>query len=161
MAGTHLTFLVFLSWLTVCIMTTNAFKTNSSLIGVKVMCMEREKQALLKLKDDLVDENDHLSSWGTRDDCCDWTGVRCNNRTRHVYSLQLNQQELQFNDSTGEINYHMQFKGDISSPLLELKHLAYLDMSKCAPQHLAWRVVLQGIHLVNYICMARCEEDMH
>lgn len=118
MAGTHLTFLFFLSWLTVCIMTTNAFKTNSSLVGVKVMCMEREKQALLKLKD-LVDENDHLSSWGTRDDCCDWTGVRCNNRTGHVYSLQLNHQPY----------YYMQFKGDISSPLLELKHLAYLDMS--------------------------------
>ncbi|KAI5600672.1 hypothetical protein BDE02_01G040500 [Populus trichocarpa] len=84
------------------------------------MCMEREKQALLKLKDDLVDENDQLSSWGTSDDCCNWTGVRCNNRTGHVYSLQLNQQ---LDDS-------MQFKGDISSPLLELKHLAYLDMSE-------------------------------
>ena len=88
MAGT-LTFLVFLSWLTVCIMTTNAFKTNSSLVGVKVMCMEREKQALLKLKDDLVDMNDRLSSWGTGGDCCNWTGVRCNNRTGHVYALQL------------------------------------------------------------------------
>jgi hypothetical protein len=82
--------------------------------------MEREKQALLKLKDDLVDENDQLSSWGTSDDCCNWTGVRCNNRTGHVYSLQLHQQ---LDDS-------MQFKGDISSPLLELKHLAYLDMSE-------------------------------
>nr|TKR97371.1 hypothetical protein D5086_0000213640 [Populus alba] len=119
MAGTHLTFLVFLSWLTVCIMTTNAFKTNSSLVGVKVMCMEREKQALLKLKDDLVDKNDHLSSWGTGSDCCNWTGVRCNNRTGHVYSLQLNQ----------HADYSIQFKGDISSHLLELKHLAYLDMS--------------------------------
>ncbi|KAJ6945469.1 hypothetical protein NC651_000502 [Populus alba x Populus x berolinensis] len=83
------------------------------------MCMEREKQALLKLKDDLVDENDHLSSWGTGGDCCNWTGVRCNNRTGHVYSLQLNQQA----------DYSIKFKGDISSPLLELKHLAYLDMS--------------------------------
>lgn len=131
MAGTHLTFLVFLSWLTVCIITTNAYQTNSSVVDVKVMCMEREKQALLKLKDDLVDENDQLSSWGTGDDCCNWTGVRCNNRTGHVYALQLNHQEIfQFYDSAGETNYSMQFKGDISSPLLELKHLAYLDMSE-------------------------------
>ncbi|XP_011034718.1 PREDICTED: LRR receptor-like serine/threonine-protein kinase GSO1 [Populus euphratica] len=129
MAGTHLTFLVFLSWLTVCIMTTNAYKTNSNVVDVKVMCMEREKQALLKLKDDLVDKNDQLSSWGTSDDCCNWTGVRCNNRTGHVYALQLNQQKLQLNDSTLEKNYSMQFKWDISSPLLELKHLAYLTMS--------------------------------
>lgn len=131
MAGTHLTFLVFLSWLTVCIITTNAYQTNSSVVDVKVMCMEREKQALLKLKDDLVDENDQLSSWGTGDDCCNWTGVRCNNRTGHVYALQLNHQEIfQFYDSVGEINYSMQFKGDISSPLLELKQLAYLDTSE-------------------------------
>jgi hypothetical protein len=48
----------------------NAYQTNSGVVDVKVMCMEREKQALLKLKDDLVDENDQLSSWGTSDDCC-------------------------------------------------------------------------------------------
>ncbi|KAK7857822.1 receptor-like protein eix1 [Quercus suber] len=41
-------------------------------------CKERERQALIKIKEDLIDDYGHLSSWSTkvgREDCCKWTRV--------------------------------------------------------------------------------------
>nr|XP_023891499.1 receptor-like protein EIX2 [Quercus suber] len=56
-------------------------------------CIEQERQALLKIKEDLIDDYGHLSSWSTEEekkDCCKWRGVYCSNQTGHVIMLKLN-----------------------------------------------------------------------
>ncbi|XP_021800397.1 leucine-rich repeat receptor protein kinase MSP1-like [Prunus avium] len=81
-------------------------------------CSEREKQALLALKQGLMgDDSYRLLSWGREarnKDCCEWDGVYCSNQTGHVVKLDLGFQFLQ---------------GKISPKLIELQHLEYLDLS--------------------------------
>ncbi|KAI5345640.1 hypothetical protein L3X38_013517 [Prunus dulcis] len=81
-------------------------------------CSERERQALLALKQGLVpDYSDHLLSWGEKaqnKDCCEWDGVHCSNQTGHVVTLDLGYRHL---------------RGKISPKLIELQHLEYLDLS--------------------------------
>ncbi|PON63060.1 LOW QUALITY PROTEIN: LRR domain containing protein [Trema orientale] len=81
-----------------------------------VLCIEREKQVLLSLKQDLVDPSNKLMSWNVseEEDCCKWDRVVCNNITGHVSELRLNDGFL---------------KGKINPSLLSLKHLTHLDMS--------------------------------
>ncbi|XP_016652526.1 PREDICTED: LRR receptor-like serine/threonine-protein kinase GSO2, partial [Prunus mume] len=83
---------------------------------VTVRCIERERQALLAFKRGLVDEFNHLSSWGSeaeKQDCCRWEGVYCSNQTGHVIQLDLG----------------YSFQGKMISPkLIELQHLQYLDL---------------------------------
>ncbi|WRX12832.1 Leucine-rich repeat-containing N-terminal [Theobroma cacao] len=59
---------------------------------VKIQCTDKQRQALLMVKQSLIDDYGQLSSWGNEDgkkDYCLWRGVRCNNRTRHVVLLDL------------------------------------------------------------------------
>ncbi|PQM38780.1 LRR receptor-like serine/threonine-protein kinase GSO2 [Prunus yedoensis var. nudiflora] len=81
-------------------------------------CSERERQALLALKQGLVaDDRDPFLSWGREaqnKDCCEWDGVYCSNQTGHVVKLDVGHQSL---------------RGKISPKLIELQHLEYLDLS--------------------------------
>ncbi|KAK8980884.1 hypothetical protein V6N11_048014 [Hibiscus sabdariffa] len=52
-------------------------------------CIVREREALLKLKNDLTDPTNSISSWVETGDCCKWNGVLCNNITGHVTQLHL------------------------------------------------------------------------
>ncbi|OMO96187.1 hypothetical protein COLO4_15441 [Corchorus olitorius] len=84
-----------------------------------VLCIESEKNALLKLKHDLIDSSNRLSSWIDQDaDCCKWVGVFCNNFTGHVNELHL-----------GSHGWDSQLRGKINPSLLDLKHLTLLDLS--------------------------------
>lgn len=47
----------------------------------RILCKDKERQALLALKQSLVDDHELLSSWGIRD-CCQWKGVGCNQVTK-------------------------------------------------------------------------------
>ncbi|KAL2540195.1 disease resistance family protein/LRR family protein [Abeliophyllum distichum] len=94
----------------------------------RIRCLEREREALLKFKDELVDEYGRLSSWGSHEDkkdCCTWKGVICHNQTNHVIVLDLQ----------GPSDYHYTYpstaclRGNISPWLLELRHLNCLDLS--------------------------------
>ncbi|KAM4076234.1 hypothetical protein ACJW30_12G047200 [Castanea mollissima] len=90
-----------------------------------IRCIEGERQALLEFKKGLVDDYGRLSSWQSRDEnknCCNWEGVRCSNLTGHVLELQLSAFP---NDGSG----YKPFGGMISSSLLELPYLTYLDLS--------------------------------
>ena len=89
----------------------------------KILCTEKEKQALLMFKKGLVDESKVLSSWEREKDCCKWRGITCNNQTGHVINL-----DLSYNISD-VFSVEQPLAGEINPSLLELKDLNYLDLS--------------------------------
>ncbi|ESR37403.1 hypothetical protein CICLE_v10029837mg [Citrus x clementina] len=101
-----------------------------------VVCVDSERQALLKLKQDLSDPSNRLASWNIGDgDCCAWDGVVCNNFTGHV--LQLNLGNPNPNYGTGS-----KLVGKINPSLFDLKHLIHLDLSDND---------FQGIQIPSYL----------
>ena len=109
MGAPFATHLLFLFCLLTATFSLNFFKVESN-----VSCHAKEKQALLTLKQGLIDLSvlSPLSSWSDQQDCCTWDGVRCDNKTGRVIELTLN----------GIV-------GEISPSLLELKFLNHLDFS--------------------------------
>ncbi|XP_062162232.1 receptor-like protein EIX2 [Alnus glutinosa] len=106
-----------------------------------------ETKALLNFKEGLTDPSDRLSSW-VGEDCCNWTGVGCDNSRGHVVKLDLRNSlpviDLEFMEGAyfyprTEYEDYLDEKekayeksclgGKISHSLLNLKHLSYLDLS--------------------------------
>ncbi|TYH46796.1 hypothetical protein ES332_D11G364100v1 [Gossypium tomentosum] len=99
-----------------------------------LLCIQSEKEALLKFKNHLIDPSNRLLSWVEGGDCCEWTGVVCHNSTGHVNQLHL-AAPLSVPDSLAaeaewEAYYNSVLGGKINPSLLELKHLSSLDLSK-------------------------------
>ncbi|XP_071733190.1 uncharacterized protein [Rutidosis leptorrhynchoides] len=105
-------------------------------------CIEKERHALLDFKALILkDPYDALSTWGTKeedDDCCEWSGVTCNNQTFHVTELQLNGYDLEGEISPSLFNLtyltHLDLganslHGTIPSSIGSLSELSYLDLS--------------------------------
>ncbi|KAM7493220.1 hypothetical protein LguiB_027829 [Lonicera macranthoides] len=97
----------------------------TSIVGDATMmrpgCMEHEREALLEFKRGLVDDSSILSSWGReteKKDCCNWRGIKCNNLTGNIITLDLQNDELS-----------EPLRGKISPSLHELQHLRHLDLS--------------------------------
>ncbi|MBA0635520.1 hypothetical protein Godav_024517 [Gossypium davidsonii] len=84
-----------------------------------LLCIQSEREALLKFKKDLIDPSNRLSSWVEGGDCCKWVGVVCHNSTGHVNQLHLASPPFSPSALGGRIN----------PSLLELKHLSSLDLS--------------------------------
>lgn len=89
--------------------------------ALEIKCLESERQGLLSFKQSLIDRYDILSSWRTQananDDCCNWRGVGCSNKTggdHHIIRLHLHNKGLM---------------GEVGSSLTQLSHLTYLDLS--------------------------------
>ncbi|KAK2665243.1 hypothetical protein Ddye_003817 [Dipteronia dyeriana] len=117
--------LIFIIFILISLCTKTALGFPSGTGADNIQCMEREKQALLTFKKGLIDEYNHLSSWGINEDCCQWRGVRCSNRTGHVLGLNL---QVTNTIDPYQPDY-MPLRGNISSSLLELQYLNYLDLS--------------------------------
>ncbi|KAF8412997.1 hypothetical protein HHK36_000969 [Tetracentron sinense] len=92
----------------------------------KVVCIDKEKQALLSFKIGLKDPSNRLLSWASDEDCCTWRGVGCNNITGHVVELHLGNS---YSGNDYETYVRSKLGGDINPSLLKLKHLNYLDLS--------------------------------
>ncbi|KAL7194630.1 hypothetical protein ACSBR1_034958 [Camellia fascicularis] len=91
----------------------------------KIWCIEKERQALLILKQGLADDYGRLSSWRSeakKADCCRWRGVHYSSQTGHVTMLDLG--DLPITEASA-----IPLRGNISSSLVELQHLNYLDLS--------------------------------
>ncbi|KAM3296799.1 hypothetical protein ACQJBY_038909 [Aegilops geniculata] len=86
-------------------------------------CVASERSALLSFRAGLSDPANLLSSW-KGDECCWWKGVYCSNRTGHVVELDLPGTYCRSEDWSAPV-----LAGNISSSLLGLKHLWYLDLS--------------------------------
>ncbi|XP_021319970.1 receptor-like protein kinase BRI1-like 3 [Sorghum bicolor] len=57
--------------------------------GGSGVCITTERAALLSFKKGITsDPANLLASWRGQD-CCQWRGIRCNNKTGHVTKLQL------------------------------------------------------------------------
>ncbi|KAE8656151.1 (R)-limonene synthase 1-like [Hibiscus syriacus] len=98
-----------------------------------VLCIESEREALFKLKNDLIDPSNTLSSWVEGVDCCHWNGVVCHNSTGHVLQLHLPASFSPPSDwaplAELEDYRHSALEGKINPSLLELQHLNWLDLS--------------------------------
>jgi Leucine-rich repeat (LRR) protein len=104
----------------------------------EVHCIQSERQALLKIKQDLIDPSNRLDSWAVNGNCCQWFGVVCNNVTGHVQELHLQSVpppvpeyfyiQAQY-EAEIQAYARSMFGGMINPSLLDLKHLRYLDLS--------------------------------
>ncbi|XP_044463281.1 receptor-like protein EIX1 [Mangifera indica] len=99
-------------------------------------CVESERQALLRFKQDLIDPSNRLASWSTVNaDCCTWSGVVCDNRTGHVLELNLRYdaplEKIPFKILVAEHEAlaKSMLKGKLNPSLLNLQQLMYLDLS--------------------------------
>ncbi|KAG2708727.1 hypothetical protein I3760_05G206200 [Carya illinoinensis] len=122
MRGCYLPFLLLLLGLLSC----NAAKLGFSFdlhTDSQVKCIEKERQALLQFKQHLVDPNHWLSSWDSGEDCCKWEGIKCSNKTGHVVHLDLRSDWSYAEHATKYV------EGEISTSLLGLQYLTYLDLS--------------------------------
>ncbi|XP_021764997.1 LRR receptor-like serine/threonine-protein kinase GSO2 [Chenopodium quinoa] len=90
-----------------------------------IKCIDGERKALLRFKQGIESDNcGLLSSWGDIEDCCQWRGIRCSNRTGHVIMLHLRGWINVIEFTSGCL------EGKLDPSLFELTHLKYLDLSK-------------------------------
>ncbi|KAM5557503.1 receptor-like protein EIX2 [Rosa sericea] len=115
----RLLWLLIISSAATCCCCSSAAGNISTSNDVIVRCMEREKHALLQFKQGLDDSN-ALASWESKEDCCEWRGVACDNQTGHVIMLDLYYYSFDINDT--------RLGGEIGPSLLELPYLYYLDL---------------------------------
>ncbi|MED6110621.1 hypothetical protein PIB30_044681 [Stylosanthes scabra] len=94
-------------------------------LNVSTLCIDEERVALLKIRKDLKDPANCLSSWIGRD-CCNWKGIECDNQTGHV--LKLNLQHSHICTSTN-ITEWSPLSGQLNPSFTYLKQLTYLDLS--------------------------------
>ncbi|XP_027922956.1 receptor-like protein EIX2 [Vigna unguiculata] len=106
----------------------------------EIVCIGSERETLLKLKHNLTDPSNRLSSWNAsvNPNCCHWNGVVCNNFTSHVAELHLTTPFPDFDyhyenyedyEEALEEHNRRAFSGEINPCLVDLKHLNYLDFS--------------------------------
>ncbi|KAJ4841344.1 hypothetical protein Tsubulata_040453 [Turnera subulata] len=103
---------------------TNFFSTTFAFLSTNhpPICHDHEKSALLQLKDSFsiadwfVDCDPKFEGWNQASDCCLWDGIKCDDVSGHVISLDLSGSCL-----LGSINS--------SSSLFQLLHLRSLNLA--------------------------------
>ncbi|KAM0877983.1 hypothetical protein ACQ4PT_035167 [Festuca glaucescens] len=116
-----------------------------------ISCIASERSALLACRAGLSDpENPSdptnlLSSW-KGDDCCQWQGVYCGNRTGHIAKLDLRGPYCDIDGGSRQM-----LAGNISSSLLGLQHLWYLDLSCNIFDNIQIPEFMGSLHKLRYL----------
>ncbi|KAK9209601.1 hypothetical protein WN944_001968 [Citrus x changshan-huyou] len=92
-------------------------------------CLENEREALLRFKQDLQDPSNRLASWNIGGDCCAWAGIVCDNVTGHIIELNLRNPFTYYQRSRYKANPRSMLVGKVNPSLLDLNHLSYLGLS--------------------------------
>ncbi|TVU34456.1 hypothetical protein EJB05_16289, partial [Eragrostis curvula] len=96
-------------------------------------CVAKDRDALLSFRAGITrDPQKLLASWNGQD-CCQWSGVKCSNSTGCVIKVDLRNKffldDLYGPKTPMDTHYPHGMLGKISSSLLALHHLRYLDLS--------------------------------
>uniref|UniRef100_A0ACD5TBG6 Uncharacterized protein n=1 Tax=Avena sativa TaxID=4498 RepID=A0ACD5TBG6_AVESA len=113
--------------------------------GTLTKCITGERSALLAFREGLSDRANLLSSW-KGDDCCRWKGVYCSKRTGHVVSLDLQGTHRGSGNGIAQV-----LAGNISSSLLGLQHMRYLDLSRNRFDKIEVPEFMGSFHKLRYL----------
>ncbi|CAJ1976986.1 unnamed protein product [Sphenostylis stenocarpa] len=96
-----------------------------------IHCNKKDMNTLLSFKQGLTDPSHVLSSWVPNLDCCQWSGVKCDNITGRVTNLDLpchtsHPKVVEFGEKDDKLHC---LSGSFSLSLLELEYLSYLNLS--------------------------------
>ncbi|KAL2586051.1 hypothetical protein AAZV13_13G030300 [Glycine max] len=122
----------------------------------QIMCIQREREALLEFKAALVDHHGMLSSRTTAD-CCQWEGIRCSNLTGHVLMLDLH---AEYNYAYGNNVQYLSgrfISGEIHKSLMELQQLNYLDLNSNSFPDRGIPEFLGSLRNLRYLDLSYCD----
>ncbi|KAL2324595.1 hypothetical protein Fmac_023653 [Flemingia macrophylla] len=97
----------------------------------KIHCNEKDMNTLLRFKQGVIDPSGALSSWLPKLDCCQWTGVKCDNFRGRVIELNLpcHTDHHKLVDYMEKDDKSHCLTGEFSLTLLQLEFLRYLNLS--------------------------------
>ncbi|KAK7303028.1 hypothetical protein RJT34_13927 [Clitoria ternatea] len=150
MASTKIVFGYFVIPLLLFFLLTSHLVTTTSL-NVSTLCIEEERVALLKIRKDLKDLSNCLSSWIGKD-CCNWIGIECDNQTGHVLMLDLSYLTICTNNK--HIYAWSPLGGEINPSLTDLKHLSQLDLSNNNFQGIPVPKFIGSLNMLSYLDLA-------
>ncbi|KAL0008807.1 hypothetical protein SO802_010309 [Lithocarpus litseifolius] len=101
------------------------FVSNGAAQSVK--CLKSDQDALINFKNGLEDPKNRLLSW-QGSNCCQWSGISCENSTGAVVTVDLHNPHPSGSDSSGRYGF-WNLSGEIRPSLVKLKSLRYLDLS--------------------------------
>ncbi|XBH60269.1 hypothetical protein VPH35_114890 [Triticum aestivum] len=120
---------------------TSALRPNDTVTS----CIAGARSALLAFRAGLSDPANLLPSW-KGGDCCRWKGVYCSNRTGHVVRLDLRGPGYRSGNESRQV-----LAGNISSSLLGLQHLQYLDLSYNGFDKIQIPEFIGSLHQLRYL----------